>query len=1347
MFFSERPNKFIIETAVVMGIDNAKTSRNLNQEAIKAEYEKAKKALAKWGESEEITLLYTKFITMYEANLTTSTQAKTVLKDELKWKHLGDLREAVKNWGIGLSLADIEGLNQFALAEYWRQERSDNPQIDEVLKGWFRIYETLKSQAISGWPAAPRVQAEKLSETLSLDEAIKKGFGNLFSGKKVDPITVLHEDKKYRFAVEVHETWFTLWGRKFEFAYPSDIRRGSFEFKDDKIIFSGIPRGENRNKVLFEVTREEALKKLTWRPNEIVFKFEDFGNIVARWTGEYLPSSALINSPSPPANAPRSTSPVEREWVKYGLKELEWYAKQELAKFGKDISALQIALKAKKFYTGEITGTFDMATLDAVLAFQKTIKDAKYGADGLVGKETISALFWIPGQPGNPSPTPPLTPAPGVPPVAPLPAPMPGPGPWSGGTPGAPPAAPRPGTTSVPGSATILELSGAMYSFRQVIKANDEKVNGKWWLDSYKKILPTTESTVRESKQVIDAAFTSVDTFIKAIDPKKLSVTDLALYNAYVLEVARYFADQHTVYTDIGSANRHWKKYDTALAYSAKLVGSDLERNGIKIEPVPSDSDIRKKIRSIDTATADKLEALFAKWYTWDDIMSNPKLRGAWDEIREKVLWKYEDTLQSQLKSAKAKYDAGTMTFAWDEDGTRKKAFELMIDIMGAGAWYDVKDKNYDRYRSAALIAGAAIAWVGVTIGTWGIGGLALWALTTTGGMLLAKWEIRDGVEWAKDAGMELLFNLATFGGGGLLAKWWALAFARTGSTVARAGIAITEWSGGALLWAWVEKWRAYHEWIGLSWPESLWNNFLWALLPLSLHYKWVFKAEATKLGARMKNNLARSEVTPGSPAVRAEAQAIAQEAEALGPKIQAEQAALAPQGAPPKAPNAVPAPAPAQAPKAAPAGKPAPKHAETPGSYDVGNGYILEARPDNTFSVLKDGVSQFGRPKTLAEVEQFLSVSHNTHIPETVKAQIAARPSPTTVASGEPGVAAAPAQTARPVAHEPAPQAMKWAEWVRPTAPIIDDSQFSSWFEKLVPKLHKKDFPAGSTIKAEWLEITAKEWWKYTVNYGGKTYNYDSHAEMSSKIGTIIKNPEDRLNILKSSESNRMKTHMKSFDEVAIPGSNGNLRWKHEGDGKMWFQKKDPETGSWNSVEASALSVDDQIAAAAQWYKVSPSQIKEGIKKSEGATTHEVIESAGLLSWFKKQPKIVQHKIEEWIKKAIDGTINGGNATFWAPFTILGWITNWGHGASWGKSLATGAIIEGTSMLIHPFDTEQWKDKNGNINWWNAGEFIAYTLIAANCGILRAGIASLGWWYYNLYKESSPGAEVPTTK
>ena len=47
--------------------------------------------------SPEIQSLYRRYITLYEAGLKNSTDASTTLKDEVKWKHLGDLRTAVKN--------------------------------------------------------------------------------------------------------------------------------------------------------------------------------------------------------------------------------------------------------------------------------------------------------------------------------------------------------------------------------------------------------------------------------------------------------------------------------------------------------------------------------------------------------------------------------------------------------------------------------------------------------------------------------------------------------------------------------------------------------------------------------------------------------------------------------------------------------------------------------------------------------------------------------------------------------------------------------------------------------------------------------------------------------------------------------------------------------------------------------------------------------------------------------------------------------------------------------------------------------------------------------------------------
>lgn len=90
---------------------------------------------------------------------------------------------------------------------------------------------------------------------------------------------------------------------------------------------------------------------------------------------------------------------VTPEARKYDLAKCAGYAAQELKRYGKTINELQSALKAKQFYRGDVNGKFDQGTLDAVIAFQKTIKEAKYGPDGLVGDETISNLFGIKPQP------------------------------------------------------------------------------------------------------------------------------------------------------------------------------------------------------------------------------------------------------------------------------------------------------------------------------------------------------------------------------------------------------------------------------------------------------------------------------------------------------------------------------------------------------------------------------------------------------------------------------------------------------------------------------------------------------------------------------------------------------------------------------------------------------------------------------------------------------------------------------------------------------------------------------------------------------------------------------------
>lgn len=58
--------------------------------------------------------------------------------------------------------------------------------------------------------------------------------------------------------------------------------------------------------------------------------------------------------------------------------------------------------------------------------------------------------------------------------------------------------------------------------------------------------------------------------------------------------------------------------------------------------------------------------------------------------------------------------------------------------------------------------------------------------------------------------------------------------------------------------------------------------------------------------------------------------------------------------------------------------------------------------------------------------------------------------------------------------------------------------------------------------------------------------------------------------------------------------------------------------------------------------------------------------------------------------------------------------------------------------MTLSPFEQDQWRDNNGNINWSNAGEALAITFIAANCGIPRAMLTSTAWGLYEYYNNSS---------
>jgi hypothetical protein len=180
-------------------------------------------------------------------------------------------------------------------------------------------------------------------------------------------------------------------------------------------------------------------------------------------------------------------------------------------------------------------------------------------------------------------------------------------------------------------------LYDALVTFRKVIAENAWKVG---------RFTPSYESTIEASQNAINQAFANVEKEIRAIDPAKLSTENKILFDGYILEVARYYADEHGVYEGIGTKNRYWKNYDRALILSATVLKDDFARWNIVLPPVPTESDIRKKIKQFDPEAAAKFEELFKKGYSWGDIISNPVLRWAWDKIRGLTIDEYEKNLQ-----------------------------------------------------------------------------------------------------------------------------------------------------------------------------------------------------------------------------------------------------------------------------------------------------------------------------------------------------------------------------------------------------------------------------------------------------------------------------------------------------------------------------------------------------------------------------------------------------------------------------------------------------------------------------------------------------------------------------
>lgn len=98
------PNKFLVETALDIGISNLEKTRKTDPKKL---YEEVKEAL-KSETSPEIKALYGRYIALYESSVASTVKKSDALSDEVKWKNISDLKKAVESGAKNLQKQDIE---------------------------------------------------------------------------------------------------------------------------------------------------------------------------------------------------------------------------------------------------------------------------------------------------------------------------------------------------------------------------------------------------------------------------------------------------------------------------------------------------------------------------------------------------------------------------------------------------------------------------------------------------------------------------------------------------------------------------------------------------------------------------------------------------------------------------------------------------------------------------------------------------------------------------------------------------------------------------------------------------------------------------------------------------------------------------------------------------------------------------------------------------------------------------------------------------------------------------------------------------------------------------------------
>jgi hypothetical protein len=364
---------------------------------------------------------------------------------------------------------------------------------------------------------------------------------------------------------------------------------------------------------------------------------------------------------------------------------------------------------------------------------------------------------------------------------------------------------------------------------------NDLMVVAKW---ADKWFWEQDDKTVTTNKQKMGNAYANFQKALSALSMGTLSSADRADAEKKIRDVALYFSNSLS-----GVSNSHFRNYQLSAGLLISLLDKDSKGKDISGWPkMPTETEILAKFKW--TESGKMILAHMESGAKFEDIIANPKIKGAWETVTKEVYGKYTAELEAFVKKLDTNQSSANLILTIPQ----QESLKALKALIGAGTGWDyfsaqTKDGIIGMGKAVpAILVGGAIAATG--IGAWpgafliatGAG-----ALVTTWGMMIAQNRLyTDPTEIAKEAGL----NTITFWAGGVIFRLGGK-YLSASKGLHYTNMWLLQPLGNVAVGASTDVIRGQLEKTDVRFTDAFWHNAPWALLPLVLAskgWKWTPK-------------------------------------------------------------------------------------------------------------------------------------------------------------------------------------------------------------------------------------------------------------------------------------------------------------------------------------------------------------------------------------------------------------------------------------------------------------------------------------------------------------------------